>query len=400
MKIVKVVLVGIGGYGMTFVREILKNSDELIHLVGVVDPYPERCEWIDRIKMCKVPIYPNMEEFYRNHSADLAVISTPIFLHTKHILQALEHGSNVLCEKPLCSDESDIDRLYRAQKKAGKFIYIGYQWSYSQAITELKRDILCNKFGALIEMKTLILRPRRRDYFERGAGWAGKISMDDGTIVYDSVANNSAAHFLFNMLYVMGDQGKAATASDITAELLRANNIENFDIAKIQFKLLNGARASFIAAHPVEMENAIEPIFEYIFEKGTIYYSSQPLDASYQLFPREYEEFGQIVAIMKDGSKKIYGDPDSDSCRKLHMAVRAVAEGRSDDGVCGLAAAAEHTKLINYVQKNSRIYVVKSNLVREKEQLIYVKDLFIKALSSYRDVDHSLLQLAEDFAKS
>ena len=103
---------------------------------------------------------------------------------------------------------------------------------------------------------------------------------------------------------------------------------------------------------------------------------------------------------MKEGSKKVYGDPDSDSCRKLHMAVHAVSEGRSDDGVCGLAAAAEHTKLINYVQKNYRIYDVKSDLVREKEQLIYVKDLFIKALSSYKDVDHSLLQLAEDFDES
>jgi len=173
LKPVSVVLVGIGGYGETFVREIFENPDELIELVGVVDPFPERCMWLKLIKQREVPIYCNMEEFYSKNSADLAVISTPIFLHTQHMLTALKYGSNVLCEKPLCSDESDIDALFEAQKKAGKFIYIGYQWSYSDAITELKRDILNGRFGELVGMKTLILRPRDRDYFESGRQWRG-----------------------------------------------------------------------------------------------------------------------------------------------------------------------------------------------------------------------------------
>ena len=52
-------------------------------------------------------MFADMESFYKTNKADLAVISTPIFLHTQHILTALGSGSNVLCEKPLCSDEKD-----------------------------------------------------------------------------------------------------------------------------------------------------------------------------------------------------------------------------------------------------------------------------------------------------
>ena len=393
LRPIRVLLVGIGGYGTTYVREILENPDELIELVGVVDPFPERCMWLEALKLREVPIYCNMEEFYCKQSADLAVISTPIFLHTQHMLTALKYGSNVLCEKPLCSDEADIDVLYDAQKKAGKFIYIGYQWPYSDAIAELKKDILSGKFGKLIEMKTLILRPRDRDYFERGIGWAGKINTQDGKIVYDSIANNSAAHFLFNMFYLMGEDGSAAAASDISAELLRANKIENFDICKIHFKMPNGAEASFIAAHPVN--KALEPIFEYRFDKGNIYYSSKPLDDSIKLLPDLYEEYGQIAAIMCDGSKVVYGDPMVNSCKKLHMAVKAVAEGRRDDGPCGLKATSEHTRLINHIQKNYNIFNVKTSLLRKQERLLYVEGLYEYAISSYMNTSKSILNFAD-----
>ncbi|MBQ6937328.1 MAG: Gfo/Idh/MocA family oxidoreductase, partial [Clostridia bacterium] len=352
MKKINVLLVGIGGYGALFVEEILNNTNPLIELVGVVDPFPERCYLLEKLKSENVQIFSDMESFFKENTADLAVISTPIFLHTKHILSALNNGCNALCEKPLCSDEKDIEILKEAQKKSGKFIYIGYQWSYSEPITKLKEDVASGKFGELKEMKTLILRPRDRDYFGRGVGWAGKICTADGKKVYDSVANNSAAHYLFNMLFVMGQDKEAAKYTDVTAELLRANDIENFDVSKIQFKI-NGKTATFIAAHPVN--KGVEPIFEYRFEKGTVYYSSKMTDNAMALMPEGYTEYGNITALMNSGEKIVYGNPMANSCRKLHMAVDAILEGKTDDGPCGIDAAAIHTRMINQIQEEFSI---------------------------------------------
>jgi len=393
MKNVNVVLVGIGGYGNTFVREILEKTNSKINLTGVVDPYPERCPHISELESRKIPVYSDMESFYKNNKADLAVISTPIFLHTQHILTALNHGSNVLCEKPLCSDEKDIEILKEAQKKSGKFIYIGYQWSYSEPVTKLKQDVASGKYGELKEMKTLILRPRDRDYFGRGVGWAGKICNADGKLVYDSVANNSAAHYLFNMLFVMGKDKEAAKYTDVTAELLRANIIENFDVSKIQFKV-NGKTATFIAAHPVN--KGIEPIFEYRFEKGTVYYSSKKSDEAELLMPKEYTEYGNITALMHSGEKIVYGDPMADNCRKLHMAVDAIAEKKTDDGPCGIDAAAVHTRMINKIQKEFSIKPVKKELLKEKENLLYAEGLFEHMVEMYKDTDLSLNEFQEE----
>ena len=179
MEQVSVLLVGIGGYGETMVHEIMENPSPYIKLAGVVDPYPERCTYIEEIKKMGLPVCAGMDEFYKDNSAHLAVISTPIFLHTKHILSALKNGSNVLCEKPLCSDENDIEIILKAKEKAQKFVYIGYQWSFSDAVTKLKGDIRAGKLGKLIKMRTIVLRPRNLEYFARGIGWAGKIKTND-----------------------------------------------------------------------------------------------------------------------------------------------------------------------------------------------------------------------------
>lgn len=394
MKSAKVVLVGIGGYGATFARELMYNPSELIDLVGVVDPYPEKCEVIDKIYEKNIPVYKCMEDFYSEKKSDLAVIATPIFLHTQNILTALSNGSNVLCEKPLCADEKDIAILKKAQEEAGKFVYIGYQWSFSDAITNLKKDIKYGKFGKLIEMKTLILRPRDREYFARGVGWAGKIKMPDGTPVYDSVANNSAAHYLFNMQFLMADYGEAAEAMAISAELLRANDIENFDTSKIQFEFKEGQKATFIAAHPVN--RAVEPIFEYIFEKGKVYYSVNPVDSSLELLPENYTEFGNIVAFMDDGEKIVYGNPMANNCKKMYMAADAVLKNDMSEGPCGITATAEHTKLINHIQKNCEIKNISTKFLKEEDNLLYADGLFEQAVSCYKDTGKSLNYFTEN----
>ena len=388
MKQVNVLLVGIGGYGEIYVEDIFKSSNSMINLVGAVDPYPEKCRYYEEFHKRNIPIYSTISDFFKEHSADLTVISTPIFLHTEHIIDALKYNSNVLCEKPLCADEKDIKLIRNAQKESGKFVYIGYQWSYSDAIIKLKEDINSKKLGKLIEMKTLVLRPRTREYFGRGIGWAGKIKTSDGRFVFDSIANNSAAHYLFNMIYIMLEESENYGPENITAELLRANDIENFDACKINFTI-KGANACFIAAHPVE--KAIEPIFEYKFTNGTVYYSCDKINEEHNLFPKEYTQYGNIVAIMNDGSIVVYGDPMADWCKKLHMSVEDAANGLCKEGVCGVGISSTHTKLINKVQNSFDIYNIKKSYLKEKEDLLYVDGLFEKAVDCYKGKDNSIM---------
>ncbi len=393
MSKVKIAAVGIGGYGASYVDTLLHGLKDTVDFVACVDPYPESSWLLSEIKEANIPVYNNMDEMYANHKVDLTVISTPIFLHTRQILKALEEGSNVLCEKPLSADVRDIDIIKAAKEKAGKFVYIGYQLGFSKEMLEFKNDIADGMYGEVKEMKALVLRPRNKEYFERGGGWAGRITAKDGTLLYDSIANNSAAHYLFNMLFVMGDKAEAMMPKSIKAELLRANNLENFDTSKIDMELSNGAFAHFIAAHPVD--KTIDNMFEYTFEKAKVYHTCRCNEYMRSLLPKEYTEEGELVAIFNDGTKKVYGDPFCDQMRKLTEAIKAVENNDISDNSCGVDAAGVQSKVIDMVQNDFKIYPTKKSLTIEENNALYVKGLFEAMMEAYKNPQMSIMDFAE-----
>ena len=87
MKKIDIVIVGAGGFGKFYVDECFDGeSRELVNVVGVVEPYPESCPRMQEIIERKIPVYSNLEEFYRDNEARLAAIATPIGFHTEQII--------------------------------------------------------------------------------------------------------------------------------------------------------------------------------------------------------------------------------------------------------------------------------------------------------------------------
>jgi predicted dehydrogenase len=127
---VRILSVGIGGYAAIYLKALLQEHPrDDVEFVGMVDVMPQNSPFYATLQAMGVPLFSTMEEFYAHGSADLAIITTPTHLHTRQILCALGHGSNVMCEKPLSGVSADGEILAAAAKEAGKFVMIGYQWS-------------------------------------------------------------------------------------------------------------------------------------------------------------------------------------------------------------------------------------------------------------------------------
>nr|MBQ4319094.1 Gfo/Idh/MocA family oxidoreductase [Clostridia bacterium] len=350
---VNILLVGVGGYGATYLDSLLDNKDDRYVLCGMVEPFPKGAARIGEALDAGVPLYNTMAEFYAKHTADLAVISTPIHLHTPMIKEALANGSHVLCEKPLCGDDRDIEALTEARDKAGLPVSIGYQLSHSEAVLELKKDIISGVFGAPKLLKTLVLWPRTHEYYGRGIGWAGRMRAKDGTLIRDSVANNATAHYLFNMFYILGDKIDSALMPDtIETKAWHANDIDSFDTAEIYCTFKNGARAVYLGTHATDIHRG--PDAEYIFEKGTVYFGIR-------------DGIRQLWAKMNDGSEKVYGNPFANSDRKLYMAADNVLNGTSTV-CCGIEAAAVQTRIIAAVhEQHPEIPKFEDSLIEQKQ---------------------------------
>ena len=125
--VVKILLLGICGYGSNYIKEISERDIPGIKIEGICEVVPNAADLYPIIKEQNIPIYQTPEDFYKEHTADLAVVSTPIHLHYSQIVTCLTHGSNVLTEKPVCTSVEGARKLEQLEKETGKFISVGYQ---------------------------------------------------------------------------------------------------------------------------------------------------------------------------------------------------------------------------------------------------------------------------------
>ncbi|MDD4097186.1 MAG: Gfo/Idh/MocA family oxidoreductase [Lentisphaeria bacterium] len=332
---VSLVLVGIGGYGNTAVNALLKNPvRQDWRLAGIVDPVAEKAAAYAELKSLGLPFYASLEEFYQSGGADLAIISSPIPYHCPQTCTALAHGTNVLCEKPACATVQEARQMAAAAEAAGRFAAIGYQWSYTPAILELKADILAGRLGRPRRLRTLVLWPRTDAYYARN-NWAGALKSPLGDWILDSPANNACAHYLHNMLYVLGaGPGVAAQPASVQAELYRANPISNYDTAAMRIMTDSGVEVLFYTTHAVSKQYG--PEFNYEFDDATVTFFTGK----------------RLVAHFKNGDVKDYGTPDGQVNQKYWDAI-AAARGEKAMA-CPIAAATPQIICINAAQDSVR----------------------------------------------
>lgn len=364
----KILLVGAGGYASGYVNLLLNSTDSDLVWEGIVDPFYTSCAKKEQIDRAGIPVYDTMEAFYTSHSADLAIICTPPFLHKEQSIFALSHGSHVLCEKPLAPTVQEAEEMRNVELRYGKFIAIGYQWSFSDAIQHLKADRLNGTLGAPVSLKTAVCWPRNRAYYNRSTGWAGK-QKKDGILVLDSIASNACAHYLHNMFFLLGEtMDCAAEVAEFQAVCLRANAIENFDTCSIQMKTTTGVPLYFIASHAIKTRR--NPEFIYTFENAVVSFSE--------------DDTSEIVASFHDGSQKNYGNPFAHNFKKFYDCVRAVKENSVP--ICTVKTATPHTRLIQRMYEKVPVFDFPKSLIREDKEndLVYVEGLFEEIYRAYK----------------
>lgn len=345
MSNVKLLYVGIGGYGVTNLDKYFSNELHDCEIVGVVDVKPENTWFYNRIVESGIKIYKSLEDFYAESTADLAIISTPIQFHASQSIFCMRHGTNVICEKPVASTVEEALEMKKVSEETGRFVNIGYQASYSDATLALKADVAAGKFGKPISAKTFCLWPRTEKYYGRSA-WAGKLKGPNGEWILDSVANNATAHYLHNMFYVLGGENNCSLKpGKLEFELYRGNPIESFDTCALRADV-GGVPVLFLVTHIVD--DHWGPQIEFKFENATVTVADD-------------DKSDMIVAKFADGTRKEYGSMQLGGAQKLQRSIdmcRWKAEM-----VCGVDAALPQALVIREFHRDPAfIHDIKSRI--------------------------------------
>ncbi|MBN2852996.1 MAG: Gfo/Idh/MocA family oxidoreductase [Clostridia bacterium] len=358
----KLVIIGVSGYARVFIKAMFENKPkEEFEVAGYIYPLARTSPIPEELTENNIRRYDSLEDFYQHDTADLVIISSPINYHLEQTVTALRNGSNVLCEKPIAATIQDAREMELVSKETGKFVAVGFQWSFCQPILSLKQDIINGMYGKPLSCKTVVQWPRTVRYYNR-ASWAGKIKDESGHFVLDSVANNATAHFLHNMFFLLGTEMDGADyPKEIDAEIYRANDIENYDTFMGKIKTRNDVDMLFLASHAVKKN--VNPVFEFNFEKGKVTF--------------DFSKDSILYGHLPDGTTKNYGNPFEDEMRKIFTCIRAI---RGEEKVpCPIDAAIPQLMVINAVSENYEITqfpeeVVEKTTINE-ETLLCVKGM-------------------------
>lgn len=66
--------------------------------------------------------YQNAEEMLEKEKPDLVSVCVPNCFHKEYTLMALNHGANVLCEKPLAFAYADAKEMFDTAERNGKLL--------------------------------------------------------------------------------------------------------------------------------------------------------------------------------------------------------------------------------------------------------------------------------------
>lgn len=333
MDKVKVLLVGVGGYGEHYLKEFLNVGIDKAELVAIADPFFEKSVFKEEVERRNIPVFSSPEEFFeKGNRVNLTVISSPIHTHIDYTSLALRYKSNVLVEKPVDIEESNIDRLIKEEKESGLFVAVGYQLCFARDVIALKKDILSGMFGKPIRMKTTRMMRRGDIYYSRN-GWAGKLKCH-GIDVFDSPLANACAHQIENLIYLLGDKMETTCkVTGIEGCLFKGRpSIENFDACSVKIKTDIGVDAYFWTSHSID-ESGVGPFSEIEFENATI-----------------YEDKNKFKAVFKDGTVKDYSTIDKGVyLQKLYDSIDCCLTGERPS--CTLITSKEHAKVVKMAEK-------------------------------------------------
>lgn len=344
-----IILTGLNGYGGNFIPELIAERSKGHGLIAVVSQHPKNSVHYPILVHLGVRFYSSLEDCLANEQVDLAILTTPMHLHAHEVTLALEKGVSVYCEKPLAPTTMLCRKLQLLAEKKNCILAVGFQWSFSNGILDLKKDLLLGRYGKILSAKSLVLWNRPRSYFTNSP-WKGRLKDENNNTLNECLLSNAASHYLHNLLFLLGPSlDTSAQAHHIEADCYRAHRIETFDT--IGLRVITEAHQSILFLATLAAANNQLPCFEIHCEKAVIRF---PQGANHE-----------IIAYPENAEAVHYHNPDQD--RYTHY--RNILDGLSKNNTtlipCNAKTATPIMQIVDHVFLDLKVTTIPETFLKQ-----------------------------------
>ena len=171
-------VIGIGNMGSEHCRNLTAGKCPEIELAAVADVREERREWAQRELPESVKVYPSGRDLIRDGVCDAVLIAVPHYLHEQLTVQALSHGLDVLCEKPISVEAAAGRRMLRCAATSGKTLALMFNQRTNCVYRTIHNMMQNQELGAIKRMNWIVTDwYRTQKYYDSGswrATWGGE----------------------------------------------------------------------------------------------------------------------------------------------------------------------------------------------------------------------------------
>jgi predicted dehydrogenase len=132
-----------------------------------------------------VPAYPasDFAGLIGRERPDVVIVTTVDAYHHRYIVAAMEHGCDVITEKPMTTDEAKVAQILSAVERTGRRLTVTFNYRYSAAYTRLRQLVAGGAIGTphLVDFSWTLDTSHGADYFRR---WHREKPMSGGLLVH------------------------------------------------------------------------------------------------------------------------------------------------------------------------------------------------------------------------
>ena len=256
----KYALIGCGRIAANHVKAVLGTG---LEFTAVCDILPEQMEnllqkhGLDRDETIKR--YTDYKQMIAENQIELIGIATESGSHAEIALYCIDHGINLIIEKPIAMSMEDADEIVRRSEEKGVKVAACHQNRFNVAVQELRKAVETGRFGKLSHGSVHVRWNRNEGYYAQ-APWRGKWAHDGGALM------NQCIHGIDLLRWMMG--GEAEEVYGVTRQRFH-DYLEAEDIGMAVVKFKNGAVATIEGTTNVYPQNLEETL--YLFgEKGPV----------------------------------------------------------------------------------------------------------------------------------
>lgn len=255
----KYALIGCGRIAVNHIKAAVNNS---LDIVAVCDLIPESVDILfNKAGYTGDPIrYTDYKKMIEDHpEIELISIATDSGEHAKIALYCIEHGINLIIEKPIAMSLKDADEIIKKSEEKHVKVAACHQNRFNVAVQEMRKALESGRLGKLSHGSINVRWNRNKDYYDQ-ATWRGKWASDGGALM------NQCIHGIDLLRWMMGDEIEeiyGATRQQFHDYL----ECEDIGMAVLKFK--NGAIGTIEGTVNVYPKNLEETL--YVFgETGTV----------------------------------------------------------------------------------------------------------------------------------